>query len=396
MIANLPVILLTTLAQVEAPDPPGLQHLASSSRPHWTPLESFYDPSVQVQAYPSFGVDDEGTRHVVYAGRDFGCHDTICGLFYQMSTDGRTWTPAVKIPGSEDFGGGPQVAGARGGRAYIAWFGVGGLKVTWTDDRGASFAPAVLCDPSLPGELEFSMDIDASGALHFAWMDGSKTSLYYLRSTPTYLPTASGMTFRDPLFLPGQHLFAEDGRVYHHPVVAIDALGFVSIVYEDKDRHIAFTRAYQGLLFPPSRDLGEGNYVQMTVAPDGPVTILFSHDNAAHTEFYLYSLVSFDGINFEGPFKQTKGNAGLELRRSVRSGPDGAIYAIWFQKWPGKGSDLHATYAQSADYGLTFPRRDLVHDQRIYPSVDQPILALTPDNIRCVVTHALQYTQSRQ
>ncbi|MFO0983441.1 MAG: hypothetical protein U1E76_17195 [Planctomycetota bacterium] len=160
-------------------------------------------------------------------------------------------------------------------------------------------------------------------------LDGRLEDVFVLPSFHTHLsPTASGMTFRDPLFLPGQHLFAEDGRVYHHPVVAIDALGFVSIVYEDKDRHIASPVPIRASSSAVAQ-LGEGNYVQMTVAPDGPVTILFSHDNAAHTEFYLYSLVSFDGINFEVHSSKPKGMPGSSCAapcaqdqtvRSTRSG----------------------------------------------------------------------------
>ncbi|MFO0981588.1 MAG: hypothetical protein U1E76_07515 [Planctomycetota bacterium] len=397
MCVLLPLVLGMFPQDVKA-GPPPLLHPPGAMVPQWPPLEFFSDSDVQLQHYPAFGIDDEGTRYVVYAGRDLFCKDTICALFYQVSRDGVAWTRAVRVPGSEDFGGGPQVVGAKGGRAYIAWFGSHGLTVTWTDDQGGSFATPVAADPSLPGSLEFSIEIDSSGALHFAWDEAYNDYLYYLRSTPTYLPDASGRQSRDPVFLPGQRLFAEDGRAYSYPVMAVDGVGFVSIVYETKDRHIAFTRAYQGLTFPPSRDLGGGNdisNVQLTVAPEGPVTIFFSDENAAHKEFYLYSLVAMDGVNFQGPFKHTEGDGlFMAVRRSVRSGPDGAIYAIWYQKWPKEL--LSMVYAQSSDYGVTFPRRDLVQSGRDYPGASYPTLVLTQDGIRCVVTAELRYTESRR
>src|SRR5262245_29114874 len=331
-------LMLSILAQAPSPPPlqhtPGLHHPHGSTEPDWRPLEDFWDPGVQLQHFPSFGVDDQGIRYVVYAGRDPGCHYTICALFYQVSRDGREWSRAKRVPGSEDFGGGPQVVGAKDGRAYIAWFGGGGMKVTWTDDQGASFAPPITSDP-VHGNLEFQMEIDSWGALHFAWKS-YYGYLYYLRSTPTYLPDASGTGSRDPVLLPGQRLYAEDGRVYGWgPVLVVDGLGFVSIVYENIDDHIVFTRSYQGLAFPPSRELGViGFQPQVTAAPDGPLTIFFSAKTSDYSDFYLYSLVSFDGVNFEGPFKHTKRDgAFMPVRRTVRSGPDGAIYAIWYQTW---------------------------------------------------------------
>ena len=393
-------LMLSVLAQAPSPPPlqhpPGLHYLPESTEPDWRPLEDMYDPDVQSQHYPSFGVDDQGIRYVVYAGRDPGCPYTICALFYQVSRDGREWSRAKRIPGSEDFGGGPQVVGARDGRAYIAWFGSGGMKVTWTDDQGASFAPPIT-SPPVTGFLEFQMEIDSWGALHFAWTS-YYGYLYYLRSTPTYLPDASTRRPRDPVLLPGQRLYAEDGLVVLYPVLAVDGLGFVSIVYENIDDHIVLTRSYQGLAFPPSRDLGVTGFApQVTASPDGPLTIFYSADNAYHSDFYLYSLVTFDGVNFEGPFRHTKRHgAFMPVRRTVRSGPDGAIYAIWYQNWPGIGGDLMSmVYAESIDYGMTFPRRDLVHDVRDYPPASDPTFALTPDGRRCVVTKELYYTESR-
>lgn len=75
--------------------------------------------------------------------------------------------------------------------------------------------------------------------------------------------------------------------------------------------------------------------MQLTSAPDRPVTIFFSDDNPTHRQFFLYTLVTFDGVNFEGPFQQTTRNRGVPPeRRSIRSGPGGAIFAIWFLVWP--------------------------------------------------------------
>lgn len=395
-------LIASVLAQAATPappavlHPPGIHQLPHGTTPRWWPLEDFWDPDVREQHLPSFGIDDEGTRYVVYAGGDQYCGWAPCRLYYQLSSSGRDWTRATRIPGTDDFGGGPQVVGAKGGRAYVAWFGSQGLEVTWTDDRGLSFAPPVAADPSLPGSLEVSMEIDSSGALHFAWVEAYNHNVYYLRSTPTYMPDASGAQSRDPVFLPGQRLYAEDGRVYSYPVMSIDGAGYVSIVYENKDGHIAFTHTYQGLSFPPSSDLGLGDYVQVTAAAEGPVTILFSAYNAAHTEFYLYSLVTFDGLTFDGPFQQTTREGELmPVRRSVRSGPDGAIYAIWYQVWPHTGNGMSLVYAQSGDYGVSFPRRDLVLDWHDYPGAAYPILAMTPDNIRCVVTQEQRYTEAR-
>lgn len=47
-------------------------------------------------------------------------------------------------------------------------------------------------------------------------------------------------------------------------------------------------------------------------------------------------------------------------------------------------------YAQSGDHGMSFRRRDLVHDARDYPGASYPTLALTPDGSRCVVTGELR------
>ncbi|MEW6743197.1 MAG: hypothetical protein AB1486_10610 [Planctomycetota bacterium] len=83
------------------------------------------------QQHAVMDIDDQDVRHVAYTG--YGtCEDWLCGVYYQSSADGINWSNAVLIPGSEDVGFlvSAQVAGAPGGRAYIGWFGSGGIRTS--------------------------------------------------------------------------------------------------------------------------------------------------------------------------------------------------------------------------------------------------------------------------
>ncbi|MEW6745628.1 MAG: sialidase family protein, partial [Planctomycetota bacterium] len=135
-------------------------------------------------------------------------------------------------------------------------------------------------------------------------------------------------------------------------------------------------------------------YLQLAVAPEGPITIVYR--KMVHYDQAVYTLVSTDGgESFEGPYKQTpRDNAGLSPRQCVRVGRDGLIHAIWYEKWK-PGYYVDPTYAESRDYGRTFPRRDHIADQSTYPGGSYPALAVTPDGVKCMIDSAWYYTQCR-
>ncbi|MEW6747233.1 MAG: hypothetical protein AB1486_31250, partial [Planctomycetota bacterium] len=177
--------------------------------------------------------------------------------------------------------------------------------------------------------------------------------------------------------------------------LGVDEQGFVSIVYRSTAGTIRFTRAYQGRDFPPSVDLGDVEaHVQIAVWPEGPIAIVFRREVSYRLN--VYSLVSFDGgQSFEGPYRHTQRGGGLSYQTCLRAAPGGTLHAAWFQVWkPGGTND--PTYAQSRDYGRSFPRRDWIADNSQYPGMYDMSLGVTPDDVKCVVDAASQYTQCRQ
>ncbi|MFO0983177.1 MAG: hypothetical protein U1E76_15840 [Planctomycetota bacterium] len=360
----------------------------------WTALEQFRDPSTYGQSSPALGVDDRGRRHVAYTGADPSCYPSnFCGVYYQCSSDGNTWTSAVRIAGSETVGlfVQPEVEGAVGGRAYIAWFGDQGLTITWTDDLGQSFAPLITPDASAPGAItNFAMHIDPAGQLHFAWTSG--TSFYYLHSSWPATRGANQALPLDPVFPKAERLTLEDGTIDLSPTVAVDQLGYVSLAWIRRDQTLGFTRALRGQSFPPSITLDVAYSVQVVVSHEGVITVLYWKDTGSY--LHIYTLLSFDGgTSFEGPFEQNPTDGGLGWRKCIRSGDHGTVYAMWLEKWKQKGSIGHLTYAESHDYGEHFDFKVLVYDNRNYPGANDAMLVVTPD-FKCAVETNYRYCES--
>ncbi|MFO0980777.1 MAG: hypothetical protein U1E76_03340 [Planctomycetota bacterium] len=246
-------------------------------------------------------------------------------------------------------------------------------------------------DPSAPGSLTIRVEVDRGGDLHLTW--GNNYNLYYARS----VHGAAFSTGRpsEPQFLPAQRLWAEDGRFSYNASVDVDDAGWVSIAYVATDHTVAFTRAYQGLDFPPSRMLADQTWhLQLAVSPDGPVTVVYEALVGSRSQKIL-SAVAMDGVNFQGPFELTHLNGGLYNKKCVRAGPNGRVYAAWVEQWVGMGWESHLTYRESYDYGRSFVRRDLVWDNRVYPGAFNPALAITPDGFRCIVEAQARYSQCR-
>jgi hypothetical protein len=110
----------------------------------------------------------------------------------------------------------------------------------------------------------------------------------------------------------------------------------------------------------------------------------------------LFSLVSMDGILFEGPFQQTPLGGVVDRMRGIRAGPDGKIYALWLESWKPPATYLpDLTYAESRDYGRTFPIREFIYDNNDPddPGTGEPALAIAPDETRCVVEQLSRYAQ---
>ncbi|MEW6744966.1 MAG: hypothetical protein AB1486_19605, partial [Planctomycetota bacterium] len=108
-----------------------------------------------------------------------------------------------------------------------------------------------------------------------------------------------------------------------------------------------------------------------------------------------FSLVSYDGLSFEGPFQQTFLGGGLSAHPIVLAGGEGLIHAAWQELWPGGGGTADATYEVSYDYGRSFPRHDLVWDNRVWPPFTFPALAVIPNATPCLVDATTRYTECR-
>ncbi|MFO0985173.1 MAG: hypothetical protein U1E76_26170 [Planctomycetota bacterium] len=310
-----------------APARSGEQHL----RGQWSPLVWIPYSGVYPQRGYPLAVDDLGIRHVVYTGGGLPCYDTVCGVYYQSSQDGMQWSPPVLVPGSEDVGWlcAPEVL-TSGTRVYVAWFGSLGFEITWTDDQGAHFAPTLTPAPATPGGLQMGSACDVTGALHFVWAGGAN-NLYYLRSWSAGNAFVPGLSTPDPVFLPAQRLSAEDGMVAQNTSVGVDQKGFVSIVYDQESTpgHVRFTRAYQGVGFPPSIALDDKTYcAQLSVSPEGPITVAYARFNPNRSQ--VFTRVSMDGTSWEGPFQQTfQYLAGFDRMPGTRPGKNGRVYAAW-------------------------------------------------------------------
>ncbi|MFO0985338.1 MAG: hypothetical protein U1E76_27005 [Planctomycetota bacterium] len=403
------LLALTAPAHDTAPHvaPPAVARCDWSSTWFWDSAWRFTP-----QYRPDFQIDAGGTRHFVSpGGYSSVCHDPVCGLYYLSSADGYRWNDPIFIPASESLGGSPAIA-CFGARTYIAWSGAGGVSLTWTEDAGRTFAEPSIGAPGAPLSDRPSMEVDRSGILHLAWGAYDDGDIFYLRTTPGLRPQ----------FFPVRRISVAKDEVPDRSNVSlgVDDEGFVSVAWISVVRdsypivtRLRYERFHRDDVFGPAStpvtaqvvrgsvlETDRPHQVQVAVAPEGPIAVVYMKSCEWYGEPRLFTMVSSDGASFEGPFEQAPPlihrASMLSGRRCIRAGRDGRVYGIWFQRWKAKGrGSVLPTYVESWDGGRTFPRREIM-DEDVFnpPNIgNDVILALSPDEARCYADEMFDYGQ---
>jgi hypothetical protein len=126
--------------------------------------------------YPALAVGPDDTVHIAWTQYDQGV-----GKVYYAHTEGRRWSPPVKVSPGETYAGVPSLAVDSQGTVHMVWYGIrpeapavrtrhGSVyEILYSAFRDGQWLPPVLISPGIPDSINPSLGIDDLGRIHSAW-----------------------------------------------------------------------------------------------------------------------------------------------------------------------------------------------------------------------------------
>ena len=143
------------------------------------------DPGPTDDRYPSLAVDAGGALHVVRTENQ----PSPRGVYYSRSSDGRSWSPTVRVDGASGNASFPTIVVEREavpvlGRAYVAYQMEAALDVdVWfvSSDDGVSWGAARRIDSAPSNDSSITPSIAATmGRLYAVWADDRDLFAYHV------------------------------------------------------------------------------------------------------------------------------------------------------------------------------------------------------------------------
>jgi len=257
---------------------------------------------------------------VYYAYLEYDCGS---GINFPSTRDGRTWGPVPYLAGLGGLSDKESIAVAPSSRLYAAWdeaFLGNRLVVSWSDDRGATWAPFV--NPSPSAALGVIVAVAPSGTVYLAWWDVDTNDILFDWS-------------------------ADGGTTWHTDVRVNDAPGSAAPV---------------------------GNWQipipAMNVDPaSGAVHVAWPDMRNGHQD--IYAATSTNGGLTWSANARVNGDSGVATQFMVdlAVGPDGIVHAAWEDR---RNGNWNIFYSNSSDGGQTWTANLRVSDRDTPGSYERP------------------------
>jgi hypothetical protein len=295
------------------------------------------DPTHYSQHEPGLAVSRVNTNTVVVAAKDYR-NNNIKEVWIYVSTDGGATWPAnrqLRMPGINaalyPVQSDPVVMARDDGRIYVACLATnqttsnGTIYITWTDDDGATWQPAVQVapdDPALDDKEWFAIDNNpASPYYHRMYMMYAPDGAAYVAEQHS---TDGGLTWT-----PRQQIGASNTE-YTYPVIASDGTVYNFMMY--------------------NWGFGRTGTVQLTKSTNGGVT--WSPASTVATAYQPTSPIrSGDLFRF------------FAILSAAVDPNNGALYVAWTDRGNPPNPQTDVVYVKSTDSGASWgPVTRLSHD----------------------------------
>ena|SRR5690242_8998611 len=327
---------------------------------------------------PQIGVDSNGNIYVAW----FDSNSGNPSIFFRHSSDGATFSPAIRVPAVQ----GILMSVDPAGRIYLVWAandssGVARLVFSKSLDEGTTFSnPLIISIPSataIPGALA----LDGSGNINVAWAEAAPpqnlNNIFFSRSvdggttfsSPGAVTSSSGPLFRvaglavdgkgnihvlwttsvggqTNTFLnrssDGGATFAaenfqsgvSDGR--QSPQLAVDARGGVNLVWNSGGQNpvLNFARSADGGATFATQTIEGDSFAypgsaSMTTDASGSINIVWTQGGGPTTPAGMLFARSTDAGQTFSSHQQIASTAGQNVTATVDS--SGNVYSVWSQ-----------------------------------------------------------------